>query len=70
MRRLQLLILAQALEDILLYELGLPLVGSPRNVEEAYENALAYIGAYPTLINRWKSRDKRTWLNEVRDARA
>lgn len=70
--RLSLMILAQAVEDVLRFELGLPLEGiDPEEVEEAYAEARMYIMRYPRLIDRYKKlrRHKREWLQEVENAR-
>jgi hypothetical protein len=67
-KALQLQVLRQALEDILTYELGLPLVGEDDDPEELYEDALVYIAQFPQLVDRWRSLDKRQWLEELQDA--
>jgi hypothetical protein len=67
--RLMLLILAQAIEDVLRYELGLPLVGADVNEEEfLYYDALRFISRYPTLMRKLEA-DKFKWLQEVQDAK-
>jgi len=70
--RLSLMILAQAVEDVLRFELGLPLEGiEPGEIEEAYAEARMYIMRYPRLVDRYKklSRKKQQWLQEVENAR-
>lgn len=70
--RISLMILAQAVEDVLRFELGLPLEGvSKSEQEELYEEALEYIMKYPRLVSRYKKliKKKREWLREVEDAR-
>lgn len=68
--KLQLHILAQAIEDVLRFELGLPLVGAAAQTHpELYAEALSFLARYPTLVNRWKYANKRAWLKEVHDAR-
>ncbi len=69
--RLQLQVLLQALEDILSYELGLPLAGvsSRKEAEEHYEEALIHIAQYPRLVKRWKNSDKKQWLKELANVR-
>lgn len=70
--RLSLMILAQAVEDVLRFELGLPLEGiEPDEIEEAYAEARMYIMRYPRLVDRYKKlqRQKREWLEEVEHAR-
>lgn len=70
--RLSLMILAQAVEDVLRFELGLPLEGiEPEEVEEAYAEARMYIMRYPRLVDRYKRLHgkKQQWLQEVENAR-
>lgn len=70
--RLSLMILAQAVEDVLRFELGLPLEGiEPDEVEEAYAEARMYIMRYPRLVDRYKRLHgkKQQWLQEVENAR-
>ena len=68
--KLQIHILAQAVEDVLRFELGLPLVGArARSSSELYEEALGFILRHPQLIDRWKRGDKQRWLREVEHAR-
>jgi len=70
MSKLTLIVLAQAIEDALRFELGLPLIGlTPPDEEAAYECALAYILRFPTLNERWKISNKREWLKEIEHAR-
>lgn len=67
---LDLLVLAQAVEDVLRFELGLPLEGVTRKKRnQSYEDALLYIMKYPTLRDRYGRLNKRKWLREVEDAR-
>lgn len=68
--RLPLEILAQAIEDVLRYELGLPLIAIDKQeeAESHYEEALEVIYRYPTLVRKLR-RNKRKWLKEVEDAR-
>jgi hypothetical protein len=71
---LNLHILAQAIEDVLRFELGLPLVGVPEEKAwDAYSEALAFVTRYPTLSNRLNTlrtkRSKYKTLCEVSDAR-
>jgi len=66
------MILAQAVEDVLRFELGLPLEGiEPEEVEEAYAEARMYIMRYPRLVDRYKRLHgkKQQWLQEVENAR-
>lgn len=70
--RLSLMILAQAVEDVLRFELGLPLEGiDDGQEEEAYAEARMYIMRYPRLIERYRrlSGQKLEWLQEVENAR-
>lgn len=71
---LQLHILAQAIEDVLRYELGLPLVGaSTDQAFDIYSDALVFISRYPTLSKKLDNLrtkyKKHQWLSEVTDAR-
>lgn len=67
---LDLLVLAQAVEDVLRFELGLPLEGVTRKKRnQSYEDALVYIMKYPSLRERYKRLNKRRWLREVEHAR-
>ncbi len=68
---MQLRVLLQALEDILSFELGLPLCGlsADEDPEDVYAEALAFISRYPTLVKRWQEADKKRWLKELTDAR-
>ena len=64
--------LAQSIEDVLRYELGMPLIGvtDPEEREEAYEDALCYISRFPSLRSRFtRVSHKRQWLKELEDAR-
>ena len=64
--RLQLYILAQAVEDVLRFELE----DFCEDLEEdEYLDALTYILRYPKLRQRLASHDKRSWLGEIEDAR-
>lgn len=67
---LDLLVLAQAVEDVLRFELGLPLEGvAKKKRDESYEDALIYIMKFPKLRERYKKLNKKRWLREVQDAR-
>lgn len=67
---LQLHVIAQAIEDVLRYELGLPLEGALSDEAiQIYYEALEYLKQYPILKNRYKKRNKLNWLREVEDAR-
>jgi len=62
--------LAQAVDDVLRYELGEPLVGLVKEREdEAYEDALSFLSQYPRLIQRLQVVDKQQWLEEITNAR-
>jgi len=62
--RLQLLILAQALDDILENELGGELE------EEHLDSAEAYVADYPKLLQRvWAGEDLERWQLEIERAR-
>lgn len=66
----QLHVIAQAIEDVLRYELGLPLEGALS--EEAtliYNEALDYLKQYPKFKRRYNKRNKLNWLREVEYAR-
>jgi hypothetical protein len=67
--KLELLILAQAVEDVLRFELGLPLVGHSDIEEDVYMDALAFMSKYPTLMRKYYRGNKNLWLQEVEDAR-
>jgi hypothetical protein len=68
--RISLMILAQAVEDVLRFELGLPLEGvSKEEQDELYEEALEFIMRYPRLVERYKKLNKEEWLKEVENAR-
>lgn len=66
--RLQLQVLLQALNDVISYELSLPLAGvlSKKEAEEHYEDALEYVMKYPTLVRRLQQKDKAEWLKELK----
>ncbi len=67
---LDLLILAQAVEDVLRFELGLPLEGvAKKKRDESYEDALVYIMKFPKLRERYSRLNKQKWLREVQDAK-
>jgi len=67
---LDLLVLAQAVEDVLRFELGLPLEGvAKKKRDESYEDALVYIMKFPKLRERYKKLNKRRWLKDVQHAR-
>ena len=64
--------LAQCIEDVLRYELGMPLIGITDDFarEEAYEDALCYVSRFPSLRNRFTHVvHKKRWLKELEDAR-
>jgi hypothetical protein len=68
--RLELEILAQAFEDVLRYELGLPLVGvSELEREYWYDDALQYLARHPKAFSRLKFFNKNKLLREVERAR-
>lgn len=70
--RISLMILAQAVEDVLRFELGLPLEGIDDGQEDdVYEEARVYIMRYPRLVERYQRlhNKKKEWLEEVLDAR-
>jgi hypothetical protein len=74
LRLLHLLVLSQALEDLLRFELGLPLEGQLRagEAEDFYEEALVLVSHYPPLRQRvvkLKKAGKRRWLKELENAR-
>ena len=72
MTRISLMILAQAVEDVLRFELGLPLEGLDDNEQDdVYEDAKVYIMRYPRLVERYRKlhNKKKEWLEEVKDAR-
>src|SRR5688572_20529893 len=64
---LQLHVLLQALQDILSYELGLPLDGLEpgEDPEDIYFDSIALIARYPKLLSRWKTKNKLEWLKEL-----
>ena len=69
---LDLLVVAQAVVDVLRFELGLPLEGvSKPKREEAYEDALIFLMRNPKLQRRYKQLldKKMKWLKEIEDAR-
>lgn len=67
---LDLMVLAQAVEDVLRFELGLPLEGvAKKKLDESYEDALVYIMKFPKLRERYKKLNKKKWLEDVEDAR-
>ena len=69
---LNLLVIAQAVVDVLRYELGLPLEGVARKQRDtAYEDALIFLMRNPKLRTRYKKLmgKKRGWLKEIEDAR-
>lgn len=66
----QLHVIAQAIEDVLRYELGLPLEGVMTNESiQIYYDALEYLKQYPAFKQRYKKRNKLNWLREVESAR-
>jgi len=63
--RLQLLILAQAMDDLLAGELGEELS------EEDLDTAETYVAAYPELLERvWEGKDLERWRRDINRARA
>jgi hypothetical protein len=72
MTRISLMILAQAVEDVLRFELGLPLEGvKSKEEDDMYEEAKLYIMRYPSLVKRYSKLTgrKKEWLQEVENAR-
>lgn len=72
MTRISLMILAQAVEDVLRFELGLPLEGvTAKEEDDMYEEAKLYIMRYPSLVKRYRklNNKKKEWLQEVENAR-
>lgn len=72
MTRISLMILAQAVEDVLRFELGLPLEGvTTKEEDDMYEEAKLYIMRYPSLVKRYQklTGKKKEWLQEVENAR-
>lgn len=72
MTRISLMILAQAVEDVLRFELGLPLEGlNDSEQDDVYEDAKVYIMRYPRLVERYRKLHgkKKEWLQEVENAR-
>ncbi|NBU33847.1 hypothetical protein EBZ38_03380 [bacterium] len=69
---LDLLVVAQAVVDVLRFELGLPLEGvSKPKREKAYEDALIFLMRNPKLQRRYNQLldKKMKWLKEIEDAR-
>jgi bacterioferritin (cytochrome b1) len=62
-KKLQLLILAQALVDVLRQDLGLE-----AEAFDDYAEALAYTTRYSRLRERLSTYDKKAWLEELEDA--
>jgi len=66
----QLNVIAQAIEDVLRYELGLPLEGAvSSDTPMLYYKALSYLKQYPEVYRRYNKRNKLNWLREVEYAR-
>jgi hypothetical protein len=66
----QLHVIAQAIEDVLRYELGLPLEGALSDeATQIYHEALDFLRQYPKFKNRYKKINKLNWLREVECAR-
>lgn len=66
----QLHVIAQAIEDVLRYELGLPLEGVMSDEAiQIYYDSLEYLKQYPAFKKRYKKRNKLNWLREVESAR-
>jgi len=69
---LDLLVVAQAVVDVLRFELGLPLEGvTKKNRDEVYEEALIFLMRNPKLERRYKQlmNKKLKWLKEIEDAK-
>lgn len=67
-KHLILLIIAQALEDVLNYELGQRLTAARPELEpELYEDALLFVLKHPALRDRLKRADKRAWLKAIQE---
>lgn len=68
---LQLQMLLQALQDILSFELGLPLDGLNQgdSPDDIYDESLVLISRYPRLLKRWRTEDKQKWLTEITNVR-
>lgn len=67
-RTLQLAILAQAVIDVLVLDLGCGDQPLSSEAEQDVESALWLVLQYPTLRNRLKSEDKHRWLSELWEA--
>lgn len=66
----QLHVMAQAIEDVLRYELGLPLEGAVGSeAAQIYYDSLEYLRQFPQLRKRYKKINKLNWLREVECAR-
>lgn len=66
----QLHVIAQAIEDVLRYELGLPLEGALSDeATQIYYEALEYLRQFPKFKRRYKKINKLNWLREVECAR-
>jgi len=66
----QLHVIAQAIEDVLRYELGLPLEGALTDESiQIYYDALEYLKQYPAFKKRYRKLNKLNWLREVESAR-
>lgn len=66
-KRLNLAILAQALEDALRAEFGKPLTGAPSSPEDI-DYALMLIGRYPSLAKKFRAApdyQKKRWLSAL-----
>lgn len=62
--RLELLILAQAIEDIVAYEFDKPIS------EEDLDSAEVHLSAYPELLTRvWEKKDLEGWVADINQAR-
>jgi hypothetical protein len=68
---LYLLVLAQAVEDVLLLDLGGVLSDNEQEDEELYEEALLFISRYDRIRKRLRKKDafKRRWLIQIREAK-
>ena len=66
----QLHVMAQAIEDVLRYELGLPLEGvAYEDSTKTYYEALEFLRQFPKFKQRHKKINKLNWLREVEYAR-
>lgn len=69
---LDLLVVAQAVVDVLRFELGLPLEGVSKNKrDDVYEEALIFLMRNPKLEKRYRQlvNKKMRWLQEIENAK-